>query len=356
MNPSMDASTPGAHATARSNSPAVHTLDQAVAWAVRLASGTATEQDQAACVQWRRAHAAHEQAWQQVQTVEQAFHGAAAASDPHVAYDTLKAAEQLRRPVRSRRRVVGLLGGGALVVGLGSFATRWLAGAPWLQGGQYATLPGERRQVSMADGGSLAVNTGSEVELRFSPLRRLVILRRGEVFISTGADRESLTGRRAFWVETPAARLEALGTRFGVRLLDATSDGIATRLQVAEGRVAVHPASGAPMTIAEPGDTLLITAGAAAPRRLALTDQDATAWTEGVLVAKQMRLDAFCAELARHRTAPLHCDPSVAALRVSGVFQLDGPDPVGRALQMLTRTLPVNMVDHGERGQALVAR
>lgn len=331
-------------------------MAQAIAWAVRLASGTATAQDQAACERWRRAHAAHEQAWQQVQTVEQTFHGAAAAGDPHLAHSTLQAADHQRRQGKSRRRVVGLLGWGTLAVGLGSFATHWLAAASWLQGGLVATLPGERRRVAMADGGNLEVNSGSEVELRFSPLRRLVMLRRGEVFISTGADADSLTGRRAFWVETPAARLEALGTRFGVRVLDAATEHVATRLQVTEGRVAVHPASGAPMTIAELGDTLLITAGTAAPRRLALTDQDATAWTEGVLVAKQMRLDAFVAELSRHRSAPLRCDPSAAALRVSGVFQLNGTDPVDRALQVLVRALPVQVEDRGDRGQFVVAR
>lgn len=352
----MDATAASADATAAPGNQAERTLEQAVAWAVRLASGTAAAHERAACEQWRRAHASHEQAWQQVQTVEQAFQGAAAAGDPHMAHGLLQAADRQRRQGKARRRAVGLLGWCALTLGLGSFATRWVASAAWLQGGQYATLPGERRTVAMADGGSLAINSGSEVELRFSPLRRLVILRRGEVFIRTGADADSLTGRRAFWVDTPAARLEALGTRFGVRLLDAATDSATIRLQVTEGRVAVHPTSGAPMVIAKPGDNLLITADTAAPRRVALADQDATAWTEGVLVARQMRLDLFVAELSRHRSAPLRCAPSAAALRVSGVFQLDGPDPVERALQVLARALPVRVEDREDQGQVLVAR
>ncbi|MFT7774209.1 FecR family protein [Roseateles sp.] len=332
------------------------TLEEAIAWAVRLASGTATAQDRSACEQWRSEHAAHEQAWQRVQAVEQTFHGAAIDSERRLAQDTLVAAERLRRQGKSRRRAIGVLGWGVLTLGLGSFAARWLGGAPWLQGAQYATRAGERRRVAMRDGGSLALNSGTEVELRFSLLRRRVVLQRGEVFISTGADADSFAGRRAFWVETPAAHLEALGTRFDVRVFDAGSEGIATRLQVTEGRVAVHPTSGASVTVAEPGDTLLIPADGSAPRRLALTDQDATAWTEGVLVAKQMRLDAFTAELGRHRAMPLRCDPSVAALRVSGVFQLDGPEPVDRALAMLARTLPVAIENQGAVGQVVVGR
>lgn len=335
---------------------AERTLDQAVAWAVRLASGAATAQDRAACDQWRRAHAAHEQSWQQVQAVEQAFHGAAAKESTHLAYSTLQATDRLRRQSKSRRRAVGLLGWGALAVGLGNFTTRWLTTTPWLQSAGYVTAPGQRRRVQLADGGTLEINTGSEVELRLSPLRRLILVRRGEVFIRTGADADSFTGRRAFWVETPAARLEALGTRFGVRVLDGTADGARTRLQVSEGRVAVHPTSGARTVIAGPGDTLLIAAGAAAPQRVTVAEQDATAWIEGVLVARQMRLATFTAELSRHRTATLRCDPSVAELRVSGVFQLDGPDPVGQALRVLARTLPVQVEDRGDQGQTLVAR
>lgn len=352
----MDATTSSAPATDKLGGHLERRLDEAVAWAVRLASGATTAQDRADCELWRRTDTANEQAWQQVQAVEQAFHGAAAKDSTHLAYGTLQAADRLRRQSKSRRRAVGLLGWGALAVGLGHFTTRWLTTTPWLQSAEFATAPGERRQVQLADGGTLQINTGSEVELRLSPLRRLILVRRGEVFIRTGADADSFTGRRAFWVETPAARLEALGTRFGVRVLDGTTDGAGTRLQVTEGRVAVHPTSGASAVIAGPGDTLLIAAGTAAPRRLAVADQDTTAWTEGVLVAKQMRLDAFTAEISRHRAAPLRCDPSVAELRVSGVFQLDRPDPVGQALRVLARTLPVRVEDRGDQGQTLVAR
>jgi transmembrane sensor len=206
----MDTLTAGSDAAAAADGAGEPPLHRAVAWAVRLASGTASDHERAACEQWRQAHASHEQAWQQVQAVEHVFQGAAAAGDPHLAHGMLQAADRLRRQGKTRRSLVGLLGWGAVTLGLGSFAMRWAASAAWLQGGTYATLPGERRNVAMADGGSLAINSGSEVELRFSPLRRLVVLRRGEVFISTGADVGSLTGRRAFWVETPASACACL--------------------------------------------------------------------------------------------------------------------------------------------------
>ncbi|NSL19699.1 iron dicitrate transport regulator FecR, partial [Tatlockia micdadei] len=57
--------------------------------------------------------------------------------------------------------------------------------------------------------------------------------------------------------------------------------------------------------------------------------------------------DAFVTELSRQTGIPMECADDVAALHVSGVFQLDGPDPAGRALAAIARTLPVRV----ERGQ-----
>ncbi|WP_198089205.1 FecR/PupR family sigma factor regulator, partial [Variovorax sp. E3] len=48
-------------------------LDQAITWAVRLGSGSADRKIRDACGAWRAAHPAHEAAWQQVQSVEDAF-------------------------------------------------------------------------------------------------------------------------------------------------------------------------------------------------------------------------------------------------------------------------------------------
>lgn len=45
----------------------------AIGWAVRLASGLATDTDRAACEAWRRSHAMHELAWEHVQAIETQF-------------------------------------------------------------------------------------------------------------------------------------------------------------------------------------------------------------------------------------------------------------------------------------------
>lgn len=315
-------------------------LDQAIAWAVRLGSGAADDRSHEACNAWRAAHPAHEQAWRQVQAVENAFRQVPPLNGA-LAHGALQAATRMRTQ-QSRRRALGVLGvAGVAATGgvLGLFMWRE---TPWVQRTDYATAIGERKRVMLADGTELNLNTGSEVQVVFSPRRRLIVLRRGELFVRTGADTGAMFGHRAFWVEAPHARFEALGTRFGVRQAEGE-----TRLSMTEGRVAIHAAGNAATVIAQAGDGYIIRADTTeAPQRIVDRSFESDAWTDGALVAKQMRLDAFVAELARYRGTPLLCHADVASLRVSGVFQLNGPDPVGRALEALVRTLPVRL-EHG---------
>jgi transmembrane sensor len=337
--------------TTRTSEPAGQALEHAIAWGVRLASGGATDADRRACEAWRRADPAHEDAWQQVQAVEQSVRGLPAAA-PHLAFETLQRADLSRRQRGTRRRALQALGAGALTVGLGG----WLAQALLQpQRERHATATGERRRVELADGSSLQLNTGSAAELRYSLLRRVIVLHAGEVFIDTGADAGSLAGRRPFWLETPGVRFEALGTRFGVRRLGTAPGPVDTLLQVDQGRVAVHAGAAAPAVIAGPGDRLHVRTDGAHIERMPDSGLAPGAWRDGMLIAKRMRLDAFAAELARYRERALRCDLAVAALRVSGVFQLDGPDPVGRALQALARTLPVRLADAADGAQVLAA-
>lgn len=320
-------------------------LDQAIAWAVRLGSGSAGADAQAACTAWRAEHPRHEQAWQRVLSVEEAFRQVPVLEGAGgLAHGALRTAAR----GRGRRRTLGLLGLAA-VAGAGLLGYDVWREAPWLQRADYVTAIGERRRVVLADGTELSINTGSDVQVVFSPLRRRIVLRRGELFVRTGADAGSPWGRRSFWVESGQARFEALGTRFGLR-----QDHGAARLSMVEGRVAIHAGPGTAV-VAQAGEGYVVRADGAAPQRVGNRSFEADAWTDGVLVARTMHLDAFLAELGRYREAPLHCDAAAAALTVSGVFQLGGEDPVDRTLESLTRTLPVRLL-RGRDGSVTVAR
>jgi transmembrane sensor len=307
-----------------------HVLDQAIAWHVKLQSGTADAAIQTACENWRAADPMHERAWQELQAAEEEFR-----TIPQVfretAFKTLENVQRDRGVSKSRRRALKLLGLCATGVAVG-----WLAAghSPWRHwtaglGADYATATGERRTVDLADGSRLVLNTATAVDVKFTPDRRLIVLRQGEIFVSTGQDQSPFTGRRPFRVETAQGRFEALGTRFLVRQEESR-----TRLRVEEGTIAM-PGNTA---IAKAGQEFVI--GAAGPIPVTDSRFDATGWVDGALVAKQMRLEEFLTELSRYRVGLLRCDPDVADLRVSGVFQLDDTD---RVLEALRRSLPVKI-------------
>ncbi len=325
--------------------PAPALVDAAIAWFVRLESGLASDTEQAALARWRRADPAHERAWQLVSGVDAPFLPLDALP-AHLAWETMEAAHRLQAQARPRRRALKALCLGALGIALGAATMRQL---PLAQRERHTTATGEQRRLLLADGTSLHLNTGSEAEVVFSPLRRLIVLHRGEIRIDTGPDDGPLTGRRPFHVHARNVRLEALGTRFTVR-----QDEASVRLHVAAGSVAVR--APAPGGLISPGMTVSIDPAAPHPVQAASPVLDPEAWAQGALVVRRMRLDAFIAELARYRLAPLACDPAVAHLQVSGVFQLSGGDPVPAALDALARSLPIRVAADSGNGARILPR
>lgn len=185
--------------------------------------------------------------------------------------------------------------------------------------------------MTLADGSEVLLNTASALDVAFGANERLLRLRAGEVLVTTAAD----AAARSFRMETPGGWLRAVGTRFAVRLLDEDT----VHLAVIEGAVEVTPRHGAPQRVLQAGDQCRFTAsGVQAPAPLG---EQALAWAQGVLYADGMRLDDFAAELSRYRPGIVRCDPAVAALRISGAFQLQDTEYI---LAMLRETLPVQVV------------
>lgn len=309
-------------------------LEQAIAWSVRLhAKGSVDGEVSRALTEWRLASLQHEHAWQAIQASERDLLGARSLP-PRLLLETLEAGS---REVQVRRRqVLKLLGLAGVGVGTG-----WLVSAEAVRMGwraDYATLSGERRSVHLADGTLLHLNTDTAVDVRFDAQERRILLRRGEVLIDTGKDVAS-GARRRFLVETAEGHLEAIGTRFLVR-----QNSDSTRLQVEEGAVAVYRDNHV-QHLARAGDACEVQ-GRGPVQVLPDKGFDHAAWSEGVLAAKQMRLADFLIELSRYRSGWLRCDPAVAELRVSGVFQLAGDDPSTHVLEALSASLPVRIDMH----------
>lgn len=301
---------------------------QATQWLVRLHSGEAGEADLAACRRWRDADPLHERAWQKAERLMAQF-GAVPAT---IAWPILN-----RR--RSRRAVLGAWA--ALGVSAPIAWMTWRA-APWESwSADYATATGERRQVTLPDGGRLWLNTGTLVDVAWTDTLRLVRLRRGEIQVQTAPDTE---GRhRPFVVETAEGRMRALGTRFVVRRDEGAE---ASALTVLEHRVEIAPRDGTAPVIVPAGQHTRFSRDAVealSPNvSLPLAGPDgAPGWLEGVLYADDARLADFLGDLSRYRPGVLRCAPEIADLRISGAYRLADTDAV---LALLQEALPVRVV------------
>lgn len=298
-------------------------IDQAVGWLVTLWSGQAGPDDRAACERWRRADPSHEAAWQRVQALDRQV----SALPAQLANPVLRSATTVSR--NRRRAVLCSLGAagavGALAIGLRERGLwdRWTA--------DYRIPKHASREIELADGSRVTLNTGTDVDVRFTPRERRLTLLAGEIFVATAHDPERRL--RPFLVETSRGTIHALGTRFMVR-----ESRTHTRVSVFEGAVDVVPGRGSLATRIAAGRQTSFTSEAVAVD--IPLDPDAAAWTQGSLVVERMRLDKFLKELGRYRSGWVRCDPAVGGLLVSGVFPLQDTT---RILTALERSLPLRI-------------
>jgi transmembrane sensor len=312
---------------------AVTVRKEAVAWYARLCSGSTTDVEREGWRQWHDQHPDHQQAWLRIEAMRAALRQVPA----NIAAPALR----MTAEARSRRHA---LRGFALLASTGTLGYVAWRGAgeqgfarPLLA--QYRTGIGQQREVQLADGSRLILNTGSAVDVRFSGTERVVRLWAGEVLIETAHQRQQqgqevvgAADARPFIVQTAQGSVTALGTRFTVRQFDGL-----TEVAVLEHAVALR--------VSGPQDNpVLLHAGQqarfsatriGAPQPAA---DNAGQWQSGSLLVNDRSLAEVLAELSRYRHGRLGCDAAVARLRISGVFPLADTD---RALALLTRTFPL---------------
>lgn len=300
-------------------------LQQAAEWFAVLRSPSVSASDVQQWRAWCDADSMHRIAWARVEEISGRFEQVPEADKPHTRA-TLDIAAQRQR---NRRRALKML---SLLCTAGSAS--WLASQvmPWQAwNASYRTATGERRQVQLADGSNVWINTASAMDAEYGESLRRIRLYAGEILIETA--RDSNSPPRPFVVDTSQGRMRALGTRFGVRQFDGAS-----HLAVYEGAVEVTPAEGGEAKVIHANQQVSFTAQGIDEVSPTLYAQQA--WTGGMLVADNMRLEDLLAELSRYRHGHLGCDPAVADLRVVGAYSLKDPE---RILAALEETLPIRI-------------
>ncbi len=223
--------------------------------------------------------------------------------------------------------VTAIFGGGALYV-----YSR--------QPSSYETEIGERRIVALADGSRISLDSDSEVDVRYSDAARTIVLNKGRARFDVAHD-----VKRPFTVTAGTKTVVAVGTSFNVERLGST-----VLVTLIQGHVLIKD-SGAPsqpmpdVTKPAPAHTVSLTAG---EQLVAVADikpvvsmadlTDATAWEAGHLVFRGETLAEAVERVNRYTDHPIAVDPSVASIRISGVFNAGD---VGSFVSAITGYFPV---------------
>ena len=288
-------------------------LEQAADWLMQLHAGDASARQRRDCERWRLSSPEHARAWSRAEKLL----GKLGGLPPELAMPAL---DRSRSPAR-RAAMLKLAALLATVPGAWLLCER----QGWRH--DYRTATGERRDIVLADGSRIKLNTGTTLDVRFDAGERLLLLRGGEMFVATSPDPHG----RPFLVQTAQGRLQALGTVFSVRQGEGR-----TQLAVQESRVRITPQAGAAPRIVDAGQQVFFTQSAIGQPQMLYAG--ALAWRRGMLLADDMRLADFAQELARYRPGVIHCDPQVADIRISGAFPIADTDA---ALVMLVSTYRV---------------
>lgn len=335
-----------------SSSPSLSDVDhQALDWFARRQRAF-TEEEEAAFDAWLRADPAHRAALER-------WHGDWAGLDAlpadgiaqlrrQLAAD--KAAAELVSPTR-RDWLAGLAAiaprAALATVALSTAGGGLLAWRHWqeqpLFAGEFRTLRGQQKDVTLPDGSVLRLDTDTRIAVGLYRERREVKLLGGQAVFQVHGD-----AARPFDVLAGAVRVTVVGTRFSVRHTPGILGADDIRVEVEEGRVRVAGVDGmaaAPAVELGAGQRI----AADAQGRLGAIGQVAAAgiapWRDGRITFDNTPLAQVLAEFGRYgSTGLLVRDPAVAALRVTGTFD---PHRLENFRRVLPRVLPVALREDG---------
>ncbi|WP_187471083.1 FecR family protein [Luteimonas viscosa] len=290
---------------------------QAAEWLVRLDSETCTASDMEAFERWRGADPLHAVAFRQAEAMWR--DSRAVIRDGLVlghAADLARWGPDIRAARYGGRRAAWL----AIAAALTAMVVAMIIYDPLSPkapppGTRYATAVGEQRDIRLADGSTLTLDTQTVLVERFSESERRVDLQQGQVQF----DVEGGPGW-PFVVHAGGGTVTAVGTRFQVRVAGAGSSvtllhgvvHVAERGWDGSGRI----------DILQPGQRIRLDANGRLGEVEIANVGAAEGWTQGKLHVDDWTLREFVAELNRYSVVQLRIDdPAIGDVRLSGVFQ-----------------------------------
>lgn len=285
--------------------PSAEVCAQAAAWIARLHGADRTARVEAGFRRWLAASSSHRTAFEMANEIWD---------------DTQRwpRAEPPALPHRPRSLVLTLPRALAAAAALAAVAVA--GGFLYLRKPVIETPVGEQKNVTLADGTHVALNTATRIVVHYDNSTRRVDLQTGEAMFEVA--------RRAdqpFIVTAGGKQITALGTAFVVR-----RDRDRTTVTLVEGSIAVGsmgqtaisaPGSAAGIEVLVPGQRITF-ADAAAPALDRPAIEKLTAWQRSQVIFDHTPLAEAVEEMNRYSRLRLAVDNAqIAALQVTGVFR-----------------------------------
>lgn len=293
--------------------------EEASRWLARMTAEDVSDLDRTRFGAWRNAHPLNARTYDALAVTLSRF----TAAGPLVRAVSLGQSLNETARVRGTRRwlTAAAVAASVVAVALGWFL---LDRKPETM---FQTAIGEQATISLPDGSTLDLNSGSLAHVEYSDKARVIRLERGEGFFNVAPDPS-----RPFWVGVGNSWARALGTSFNVYLL---RDGV--RVTVSEGKVKVTQAADrwinaipsedrftqAPSSILSAGQQVELRSGSAAVRSLPPNEIDrSVAWRSGAVVFEKQALGDVVDELSRYTKLQLIVDDDrLRTMWVGGTFE-----------------------------------
>jgi transmembrane sensor len=301
--------------------PSPETRAEAAAWVARLHASDRDAADEAAFRAWLSASPDHASAFE---AVDRMWSDVGGLTDLRA--DFRRAPRS--RSVASRR---ALLAGVGLLAVTGGSAMFWRSASAKV----YETDVGEQKHVSLDDGSQLFLDAQTRMSVSFSETARTVEMEYGRANFRVVPDL-----KRPFIVEAAERKIVATRCNFDVRCEDGK-----VQVVLIHGEADVKPAASGG------GENQRLKAG---ERLVASNDVEkrdkpdlarVLAWQTGYEMFDNEELAQAVEEMNRYSTAKLAVEPSVAGLKVSGMYRVGDNAAFARALSKL---LPINVRQAGD--------
>ena len=303
-------------------------LEHAAHWYALLCAGEVKTSDRKSWQQWRDASQQNRWAWQQVEALQQQLFSV---SDDV----SLQTFDDLDQQISVSRRAILR----SLLMGI---SVSGISGVSWYghQQGTFEfaladkhTRTGEVKTITLADGTLVTLNTASSIDVHISASERQITLRQGQIMVQTASAsaQPAVKTQPPLFVISPHGQMQALGTRFSVRLFDQH-----TRLNVYQHSVRITNTLGQQVLCPEQHSVNFTDSVINKPINML----DHQGWTHNMLVVNNMPLPDFIAELNRYRPGLLRCDPELQHLQISGAFNTLKTD---EALLAVENAFPVKV-------------